>query len=255
MDVVFTCVLIIYIGNVKSYEQQFKDGDIESSFVFMLYKLNELWSDVDYSKLIDACLWDMRLSDELRNNLRSVGSLKGILDLLSETHFCTWLEIRILRSMADVAEVPEAIQIIDTFAQCVHSRKCSEVEKHFKKQYIIPNDYSLVCTRLNKDAKDLCVADLIEYCHNLESIIEQPKSSALVTGKTGLEVCLVVPKQWHFHAYEKVKSRFLKLRPFNIQYIQIGTLPKVFASDLTKIKETNLLLTKVSSHDNCKFKK
>ena len=241
---------------MKSYEQRFKGGDIESSFVYMLNKLNELWSDVDYSKLIDACLWDMRLSDELRNNLVSVKSLKGIFDLLSKTHFCTWLEIRILRSMANVAEVPEAIQMIDTFAQCVHSRKCSEVEKHFRKQYINPNHYSLVSTKLNKDAKDLRVADLIEYCHNLESIIEQPKSSALVTGKTGcLEVCLVVPKWWHLHAYQKVKSHFLKLRPLNIQYIQIGTLPKVFTTDLTKIKETNLLLTEVSSHDNCKFKK
>ena len=55
--------------------------------------------------------------------------------LLSNTHFCTWLEIRILRSMAEVASVPKAIEIMDTFKNCVYSKKCSEVAKHLKRSY------------------------------------------------------------------------------------------------------------------------
>ena len=238
------------------YEQIFKDDDIESSFVYMLSKLKELWSGVEFSNLLDACLWDMRLSDEVRNNLSSAKSLKGIFDLLSKTHFCTWLEIRILGSMAKVAGVLEAIRMIDIFKQCVHYRKCSEVKKHFKEQYINPNHYKKVNAKLNKDARKLFVADLIEYCHNLEGIIKLPKSSALMTCTSGcLEVSLVIPECLHLeNAYEMTrKNYFLKLRPFNIQYLQIGSLPKVYTTDLMKTTEANLLLTKILSRNDCKF--
>ena len=250
----FIVLCLLIVGNVKIYKQKFNENDIESSFVYMLSKLKELWSNVEFSKLKDACLWDMRLSDELRNNLILVESLKGIFDLLSKTHFCTWLEIRILRSLANVADVPEAIQLINTFEKCVYSRKCSEVLKHFKEQYINPDHFSVVSAKLNAGAECLVVADLIEYCHTLESILSQHRSSAIVSSKTGcLELCLVIPKYWHLRAYEVAKTHFLKLRPFNIQYLQIGTLPKVYATDLTRTTEANSLLKELSLHNECKF--
>ena len=245
---------MLIVGSLKVYELKFSEDDIESSFVYMLSKLKELWRDVEFSKLKDACLMDMRLSVELRNSLKSVKSLKEMFYLLSETHFCTWLEVRILKSLADISEIPEAIQIINTFKKCVYSRKCSEVIDHFKEQYINPDHFSLVRTKLNKNAECLAVSDVIKYCHKLEGILNQHKSSALVSSKSGcLELCLVIPKYWHLHAYEVAMARFLKLRPFNIQYLQIGTLPKVFTTYLTRTTESNLLLTEISSHNECKF--
>ena len=241
-------------GDLEICEKKFAENDVESSFVYMLSKLSELWSNVEFSKLRDACIWDMRLSHELKCNLESANTLKIMFKLLSNTHFCTWLEIRILRSMADVAGVPKAIEIIDTFKNCVYSKKCSEVAKHLKRSYINPDHVESVTIKVNKNAECLVVADLIEYCHNLESILEQPALSAIVDSKTGcLEVGLVIPKYWHLHVYEVVKSCFIKLRPLHIQYLQIGTLPKVFATDLTKMTESNLLLTEVSSRKNSKF--
>ena len=220
----------------------------------MLDKLSELWSDVEFSKLKNACMWDTRFSKELKHSLESASTLNAMFNLLSSTHFCTWLEIRILRSMAIVAGVPKAIEIIDAFKNCVYSKKCSEVVKHLKRNYINPDHVDSVTIKVNKDAECLVVTDLIEYCHNLESILKQPTLSAIVNTKTGcLEVCLVIPKYLHLHLYEVMKSRFIKLRPFSIQYLQIGTLPKVYTTDLTKMIEADLLLTEISSHSDSKF--
>lgn len=239
---------------MKAYEQHFTEDDIENSFVYMLIRLKDLWSGVEFSKLKDACVLDSRLTQKLRDDLESASTLKIMFNLLSKTHFCTWLEIRILRSMASVSNVPEAIQMIDIFEKCVYHRKCSEVMQHFKKPYINPNHYKLVEIKLNKNADHMVVADLIKFCHNLESIVKQHKSSALVYAKTGcLKLCLVIPKYWHLHIYEAVSSRFLKLRPFNIQYIQIETLPRVCVTDLTRTAEANILLTEISSYKNCEF--
>ena len=242
------------VGDLELCKKKFTENDVESSFVYMLSKLSELWNDVKFSKLKDACIRDKRLSPELKRSLELANTLNAMLNLLSSTNFCTWLEIRILRSMAEVADVPKAIKIIDMFKSCVYSKKCFEVAKHLKKSYINPDHVESVTIKVNKDAECLVVTDLIEYCHNLESIFEQPTLSAIVNTTTGcLEICLVIPKYWQLHVYEVVKSRFIKLRPFNIQYIQIGILPKVYTTNLTKMTEANLLLMEISSHSDSKF--
>ena len=243
-----------FTGNLEYYEDMFTKSDVESSFVFMLDKLEMLWSDVEFSRLKSICTRDGRLSNELKDKLESTNNLTHIFDLLSNTPFCTWLDIRILKSMANIAGIPEAIKMMAVFEECVYSRKCSEVAKHFKKQYINPDHLTEVIAKLNKYKKRL-VAKLIEDCQKLESVLCLPHdSNTLVGGKTGcLELCFVIPKYCHLHAYESLKNHFYKLRSLNIQYLQIGSLPKIYTTNLTKTIEEKSLLTKISSHDHCKF--
>ena len=246
-------VCLPILGDLEHCYNIFTTSDIASSFVFLLNKLNELWINVNLSKLRDACIRDQRLSPELKKHLESADTVNTIINLLAKTPFCTWLEVRTLRSMADVAGVPKAIEIIDTFKSCVYSRKCSdlEVRKYLEPKYmnIKTEHLTLVKSKVNMDAEHIKVSQLIEFCHNLESILPQP---VLVGSEAGcLEVYLVIPKHWHLHAYKEVKSHFFKLRLFNIQYLQIGTLPKVHTTDLTKMTEANLFLK--SSNNISKF--
>ena len=243
-----------FTGNLEYYEKMFTKDDIENSFVFMLDKLEMLWSDVEFSRIKSTCTRDGRLSNELKVKLESTNNLRQIFDLLSNTPFCTWLDIRLLKSMGNIASIPEAIQMIAIFEKCVYYRKCSEVAKHFKKQYINPDHLTAVTAKLNKCAERL-VAKLIEDCQKLESVLCLPyDSNTLVRSETGcLELHLVIPNYCHLHAYENLKNHFYKLRALNIQYLQIGALPKVYATNLTMTMKTKSFLTKISSYDNCKF--
>ena len=245
---------MFYIGNLKEYEKKFTENDVEDSFLYMLDKLEKLWSDVEIPRLKSSCKRDGRLPKEYKEKLNTTETLRDILDLLSNTPFCTWLDIRILKSMADVADIPEATQMINIFKDCVYSRKCVEVAKYFREQYINPDYYTKVTAKLIEHKEQL-VADLIEDCQKLESILQLPaKSNTLVGGRTGcLELYFVIPKYCHLHAYESLKSRFLKLRPLHIQYLQVETLPKVYTTNLTATAQAKSLLTEISSHDNCKF--
>ena len=238
--------------NLGEYRIRFSEDDVETSFEYMLNRLKDLWSVVNLSKLKKAFKRDGRLSDELKNDLESANTLERILDILSKSPFCTWLEIRVLKSMVKVENIPEATQTINLFEKFVYCKSYSEALKHFKQQYINPDHLTIVCIKLNKNAKYLVVADLIEYCQNLESILNLQNSSALVGSKTGcLEVYLVIPKDHCMHAYEAMKDHFLQLRPSNIRFIQIGTDPKFYTTNLT---QTKALLTEASSPcDNCKF--
>ena len=157
--------------------------------------------------------------------------------------------------MAKVADVPEAMDMINVFEECVHKRKCSEVKLYFIKQYINPDHLSLVEAKLNKNADDLIVSDLINYCHKLESICGIPAESSIpIRSEEGcLEICFAIPTYCCLHAYEIAKSNFFKLRPIHIRYLQIGMFPRIYAVGQKMSTDYSFSKWISSSFDECKF--
>ena len=226
-----------------------------SAFMYLLSKLEALWSESDFTQLQTVCKRDNRLSHELRSKLKNARDLNETFDLLTDSPFCTWLELRILKRMASVADIPEATHMINTFEECVHSRKCADVMSYFTKKDINPDHLSKVITKLNENFEHLVVADLIKYCRKLESIIQLPLESGIpVNVKEGcLEIHFVIPTYSYLYAYESARRNFWKLKSLHIQYLQIGTCPKVYTTCLCKTTEAQSLLAKLSSVNNCKL--
>ena len=254
------CNYIIYITGNKAlskeeYRERFNKDDVETSFVYMLSRLEELWSDIEFSKLQTACIRDRRLSNELKINLQSTTNLKELLNLLSNSQFCSWLEIRILSCMAVIADIDEAMSMLNIFEECVHSRKWSQVETHFKTACINPDHLTLVVAKLNQNAEDVIVGDLIKHCYKQESTLQLPHGSITPVGssKGCLEVYMVIPCYCCLYAYEVVKNYFFKLRPLNIQYLQIGTFSKIYTTNLAGTIEAKSFLADLSSQNNCKI--
>ena len=238
-----------------TYKERFSEDDVQDSFLYLLNRLKALWSEVDFSDLNKICSRDQRLSNELRDNVENAKDLEETFYLLSNSPFCTWLELRLLKRMAKVANIPEAINMINTFEECVHNKKCSEVAEYFAKQCINPDYLTLVEAKLNSNADNLIVADLIEYCHKLESICNIPFESGVLVGneKGCPKICFVIPTYCCLHAYEMVKSDFWRLRTMHIQYLQIGTFPKIYAVGNERINKDESLLKWISSFDSCKL--
>ena len=240
---------------LRVYKEKFNEDDVEASFLYLLSKLEALWSEVKFSELKKICKRDNRLSNELQSNVKSATDLEETLDLLANSPFCTWLEIRILKRMANIADVPEAIVMINVFEECVHKRKCSEVKPYFKKQYINPDHLTLVEAKLNKSADDLIVSDLINYCHKLEGICGIPAESSIpIRSEEGcLEIRFAIPTYCCLHAYEVAKSNFFKLRPIHIRYLQIGMFPRIYAVGQEICTDNSYLKWTSSSYDECKI--
>ena len=241
--------------DLKHYEERFSEDDVENAFIYLLEKLEALWSEVDIHKLKNVCTRDVRLPNELKSSLRDAPGLDKMFDLLTSSPFCTWLEITILKRMAKAADIPEATKLIETFEKCVHSRKCSEVELYFKKQYINPDHLTLVSAKLNENAEHLIVADLIKYCHKLETILKLPATSnVLIKYRKGcLEISFVIPKYCCLYAFEIARSSSFKFRSIHVQYLQVGIFSKIYTSNLTEKENAKWLLEQVSSSLNCEY--
>ena len=165
------CLFLMFAGSASEAKEQFSD-DVVSAFLYLLNKLEALWSESDFSQLKKVCMRDTRLPNELRNNLKNATDLDETFDLLTDSPFCTWLELRILKRMAIVADIPEATQLIRTFEEFVHSRKCADVKQYITKEHMNPDHFKEVIAKLNDNLQHWVVADLIQYRHKLESVLQ-----------------------------------------------------------------------------------
>ena len=251
----YVFVSIVDSKVLRIYQERFSEDDVEGSFLYLLNKLEALWSEVDFSELKKICKRDDRLSKELRSDVKKAPDLEKTFDLLTVSPFCNWLEIRILKRMAIIADVPEATGMINIFEECVHKRKCSKVLKYFKMTYINPDHLTSVKAKLNNNANDLIVSDIIEYCHTLEGILRIPAESSIPisSGEGCLEICFAIPTYCSLHAYEIAKYNFFKLRPIHIRYLQIGMFPRIYAVGQEISTDNSFLKWISSSFDKCKF--
>ena len=252
--------ICIYIKTYTSfnsgiYKEKFSETDVESSFLYLLSKLEAFWSAVDFTELRKICKRDNLLSDKLKRDVKDAPNLEKTIDLLANSPFCTWLELRILKRMAKVADVPEATQMINVFEECVHSRMCSEVKQYFREGYINPDHLTMVEAKLNLRADHLKVCELIKYCHKLESICKLPAESSVLVGSNEgcLKVWFVIPTYYCLYAYEIANSNFFRLRPLHIQYLQIGRCEKIFAIGSANMNSDPSVLKWISCIDNCKL--
>ena len=249
------CYSLDKLLDFEAYKERFSEDNVEIAFLYLVSKLEALWSESDFFELQKICKRDYRLSHELKSNLINATKLEQITDLLINSPLCNWLELRILQSMATVADIPEAIHMIKAFEDCVHKRKCSEVREYLKERYINPDHLTLVIAKVNQNGEEMVVADLIKYCRLLESALGLPDNSSAAANiqKGCLEIKFYIPTYSYLHAYEVIKSNFLQLRPMHIQYLQIGTYPKVFATNLHETSGAQILSAKLSSVENCEL--
>jgi len=239
----------------KAYEEKFSEygDDVDGAFIYLLSKLEALWSEVDHHTLKKVCIRDTRLSDNLRRSIKDAPKLDEVFDLLKSSPYLTWFEIRILQRMANMAEITEAKCLIKCYEKYAFSKPCSAVMPYFYKQYIIPDHLTEVVAKLNVNSDRVKVSDLIVYCHRLDSVVGLPTgSTTLVNNKKGcLELSAIIPVHYSFHAYNKAKSLLLKLRSLHIQYLQVGSFSRIYAVDLTNSEEDQLLLENVASSSCC----
>jgi len=166
---------------MRKYRERFSEKNVENAFLYLLNVLDKILSKVEFSDLKKVCKRDRRLSKELRHKAVSTSNVGNLLDVLSKTPSCNWMEIEILKSMASVAEIPEAERILEIYEDCIFTRKCSEVKEHIVKEYI-NEDVCKVIDKIKKNP-EMTVGELNKYRRELGSLLNDDQLNALVGNK------------------------------------------------------------------------
>ena len=228
--------------DADAYTKEFEDEDVVGAFACLFNKLGDLFGEVNFMKLKNACIQrGTLLPSEFKERIKAAVQLDDLLDALDNPMYCNWLNIRLLKRIVKTINIPEAKILLQSYESCVYSRKVSEVMPYFDPRCFNPSHMSLVNAKIVKSFTNLTVADIIKYCERLEINMGVYAGSVTATEcQPGcLQITCVIPLHCALHAYETAKTNFLKFRQFHIQYIEIGSFPKVFALNFS-VKENDM---------------
>ena len=218
-------------------EEAFTEQDVEGAFLYLLNQLEKAWGKADFHSLQDVCLRDTRLPATVKTEIEKAPTLRRVINILTPSRYCTWIDIRILKRMTKVTGLSEAKQLIEAFERAIYSRKYYEVAPYFTEQQtcINPDHFALVTAKINKNGKNLLVNDLIRFCEKLELLTKTSNGSCTPAAiqEGCLEITCTIPMYCYLHAYTMAKCNYLLLRQYHFQYVKIGIFPKVFAINIT----------------------
>ena len=218
-----------------------------------MQQLQDCWCDTDVTRFQDACIRENRFSLQFRSKIEETSALRKIINLLSINRYCTWLELRILKTMAAVSKIPRAMELIELFEECVHQRKITDVEKYFFNEKYLYAEYpvAVVHVKVNQSAKDKKVKDLVLLCKQLEiNTLEGSDSVSLEKYRPDvcMEIKMTIPLHCSSHAYYVFKNSLFNLRQLHIRYIQIsGFQNKIYVNSISRTNESISTLDNLSS--------
>jgi len=66
------------VAGERAYEEKFSEygDDVDGAFLYLLNKLEALWSEADFNSLRKICIRDIILSESLRNSLHNACTLE-----------------------------------------------------------------------------------------------------------------------------------------------------------------------------------
>ena len=134
------------------------------------------------------------LSKEIRNEIRNAKDFDDLFDVLCDTPYWNWMNIRMLEKMA--GDCSEAKQLIEKYKITIFSRKVNDIVSEIPNLKIPTGDYTRVKEKWNKDFNDLVIKDIVNRWNEIEKKFNVEETMLLESITEGcVEICWLLPNQ------------------------------------------------------------
>jgi len=203
---------------------KFSEGllDIDSAFNEMTSAIEEFLSTTKFSKLRRACIERINslhsyLPKKLIPKIKATHTLEELLELLAESEYWNWFDIRLLEALTSATGLPEAKEWLEVFKKVYHSKKISNFIPY---KYVKPyREYIQLDEKFNKHPSELTVSDLQKHKFKLEREVLDIEEDDLVLSciKTGcIELTWQLPDELIYQAYTSMKRKHDELSSLGI---------------------------------------
>ena len=139
-------------------------------------------SKANFPSLRRACLeksnrlGGVTLPSDLKSNIAATENLDDLFDVLCDTPYWNWMNIKMLTKMARASHLPAATELIRQYKEEVFSRKLIEVLQQLPSCDSYSNYYTIAKEKWNKDLNDVTINDLVDHWSEVEKIfdVEEP---------------------------------------------------------------------------------
>ena len=211
---------------------------VGEAFVYLTSQLRMLLMKTHLPDLQRSCIEQMRtpggaqLSPELIAEVNSCENITKLFKVLADSAYWSWIDIRLLKTMAAASGLLEAIQLLSNYRKAIFSKKLIDVIPNAPSKEIKEKYYSMIVTKL-KSSKEMTVSDLLEFQSQMEAVILDINKGTCTLDhleKGCIEVYWYIPTSFVNRAYQAAKARCYQFSGLHLQYLKIGEYPVIYGS-------------------------
>ena len=213
-----------------------KFSSIREAFISLTANVSKLLQTEDFYAIRRSCIEQIntpsgaQLSDELVQKIKTASNLNVLLDILVDSPYWSWIDLRLLEAMVAASGSAVAKDLLTKYRNAVFSKKLLEVLPSVPNKEVKDSYYAKIVSKIKKDVDEITVFDLMEFQSELETVIMDIKvgTCALAHIKKGcIEIDWFIPVHYIDHAYNSAYLKRHKFHSIDLQYLQIGSYRKI----------------------------
>ena len=230
------------------YTDLFESKSIWDAYTLLMSELRVLLKTVDLQALQLALVSQAKTpggiklnKKPLSKNIWKAETNDQLLMALEELPECNWLNIRLLKALANGSRLPEAKNLIKTYEEFLSSKTLSEVLSQFPRSEKKETYITKVCAKIDVN-KDITLDCLFKYCNRLEDVI-------LNLGKGVLKIkhikrgCLEISlstSQSSFITYKNALHNVQNFSRIHLMSFRISTHPIIYDPWMFDLEEQSI---------------
>ena len=209
---------------------------VSEAFVFLTSQLKLLLAKTDFSNLKRSCIEQIntpsgaQLPPELVTKIKSCDNITTLFDVLADSAYWSWIDVRLLKVMAAASGLVQAIKLLSNYRKTIFSKKLFDLLPNAPSKEVKEIYYIKIVTKLNKNPKEMTVGDLLEFQSQLEVVLLDIKRGFCILEhleKGCIEVHWYIPTSCADRAYQTARLKCYQFHNLHLQSLKIGDYPMI----------------------------
>ena len=203
--------------------------DVDECFHCFTAAMFLILSGVDFTLLRGACLENVNilggvtLPEDLKNNIKATMDLSKLFDVLRESPYWNWMNIKMLTKMASASLLPAASKLIKQYQKEIFSKRLKDILRQIPKFDVPETYYTKVKQKWDKELNDVTVNDFVKHWSDVEKIFDVKEPTVLLDRVTAdcIEIYWMIPIELVKHICQSIEAKISMLHEHNILYFEI----------------------------------
>lgn len=160
--------------------------NVDECFSHFTAEMFTVLSRADFHSLRRSCLENINklcgieFPSDLRRRIAHTYNLDDLFDILCDTPYWNWMNIKMITKMAIASNLPAAIQLIQQYKKKIISIKLKNFISQFTTFSVSYTTKSQFKEKFNKDFADLTLGDMVNHWSDLEKIFNVGEPNLLL---------------------------------------------------------------------------
>jgi len=156
---------------------------VEVMFTVLVSALRIVLSEDKFQLVRRGCITNkkiLKLPTTFVDEIRTTRNLDDLFDLVVDSPYCNWMNIRLLEQMAAASLQPNANKLIEQYTSAVFSKRLKDVIKQIPEIKVTEDYYTKAKEKWKKEFGEVTLKDVTDEWNKLERIFDTEEPAILL---------------------------------------------------------------------------